>query len=247
MRLGLSTRDVEERSELIAVDKRNAEYRVSKTWLTEIEQGQFMPGLFKLYSVGTIYSKSFPELASYFGMRLADLSRDRASIGVPKTHLLDRGEDEEIQNVSLPEFKPEFHLDKTNLLSKVVGKWNDVPIGLLQHLDLRKSMYGYIGLEDNTLYPLIRPGSLVQIDPSQRKIVLARWRTVFERPIYFIEVRDGYVCSWCQLDGGQLIAIPHPQSRQAVRHFEYPSQAEVVGRVTGVAMRIADEGQTAQF
>jgi transcriptional regulator with XRE-family HTH domain len=246
-RLGLSTRDVEEKSEQIALDKRNAEYHVSKTWLTEIEQGQFMPGLFKLYSVGAIYNKSFSELASYFGMRLADLSRDRASIGVPKTHLLDRGEDEEIQNVSLPvEFKPEFRLDKTNLLSKVVEKWNDVPIGLLQHLDLRKSMYGYIGLEDNTLYPLIRPGSLVQIDPSQRKIILAQWRTEFERPIYFIELPDGYVCSWCQLDGRQLIAIPHPQSRQSVRYFEYPSQAAVVGRVTGVAMRIADERQTTQ-
>jgi hypothetical protein len=35
--------------------------------------------------------------------------------------------------------------------------------------------------------------------------------------------------------------IPHPQSREAVRHFGYPSQAEVVGRVTGVAMRIVEE------
>jgi hypothetical protein len=37
------------------------------------------------------------------------------------------------------------------------------------------------------------------------------------------------------------MVIPHPQSRQAVRHFDYPSQAEVVGRVTGVAMRIVEE------
>jgi hypothetical protein len=236
---------VQEKSEQIALEKRNPEYHVSHTWLTEIEHGQFMPGLFRLYSVSAIYDRSFSELASYFGMRLADLSRDRASIGVPKTHLLDGGEDEEIQNVSLPvELKPEFRLETTNLLSRVVEKWNDVPIGLLQHLDLRKSMYGYIGLKDNTLYPLIRPGSLVQIDPSQRKIVLAQWRTEFERPIYFIELRDGYICSWCQLDRGQLLAIPHPQSRQAVRHFEYPSQAEVIGRVTGVAMRIVDEGTT---
>ncbi len=53
-----------------------------------------------------------------------------------------------------------------------------------------------------------------------------------------------YLCSWCQLEKGQLMVIPHPQSRQAVRHFDYPSQAEVVGRVTGVAMRIVDEGHT---
>jgi hypothetical protein len=54
------------------------------------------------------------------------------------------------------------------------------------------------------------------------------------------ELRDGYLCSWCQLEKGKLIAIPHPQSRLAVRHFDYPSQAEVVGRVTGVAMRIVE-------
>jgi hypothetical protein len=56
----------------------------------------------------------------------------------------------------------------------------------------------------------------------------------------FTELRSGYICSWCQLEKGQLMVIPHPQSRQAVQHFDYPSQAEVVGRVTGVAMRIVD-------
>ena len=240
-RLGLSTRDVQRRSGQIASDKRNQEYYVSHAWLTDIEKGKFMPGLFKLYSLSAIYDKSFTEIASYFGLRIADLSRDRAAIGVPRTHLLDQDGDAEAPSISVPvEFKPEFRFEKTNLLARVVEKWDEVPVGLLQHLDLRKSMYGYIGLEDNTLYPLIRPGSLVQIDPGQRKISSAKWRTEFERPIYFIELRSGYICSWCQLEKGQLMVIPHPQSRQAVRHFDYPSQAEVVGRVTGVAMRIVD-------
>ena len=35
--------------------------------------------------------------------------------------------------------------------------------------------------------------------------------------------------------------IPHPHSHQDVRRFDYPSQAEIVGRVTGVAMRIVAE------
>jgi hypothetical protein len=196
----------------------------------------------RLYGISAIYDRSFTEIASYFGLRMADLGRDRAAIGVPRTHLVDREGDAEGQSVSLPvEFKPEFRFENTNLLSRVVEKWDEVPIGLLQHLDLRKSMYGYIGLEDHTLYPLIRPGSLVQIDPGQRKISSAPWRTEFERPIYFVELRNAYLCSWCQLEKGQLMVIPHPQSRQTVRHFEYPAQAEIVGRVTGVAMRIVDE------
>jgi hypothetical protein len=99
---------------------------------------------------------------------------------------------------------------------------------------------GYIGIEDYTLHPLIRPGSLVEIDAGQRKLSPARWMTEYDRPIYFVEVRDGYVCSWCQVDHGQLIVIPHPHSRQDIRRFEYPSQAEIIGRVTGVAMRIVE-------
>lgn len=139
------------------------------------------------------------------------------------------------------QFKPDFRLERTNLLARVVEKWEEIPVGFLQHLDLRKSVYGYIGLEDYTLFPLIRPGSLVQIDASQRKISAERWKTEFDRPIYFVELRNGYACSWCEVDQGQLIVIPHPHSRQDVRRFDYPTQAEIVGRVTGVAMRIAAE------
>ena len=241
-RVGLSTRDVQRKSAQIAQEKHNPEYYVSHAWLTDIEQGKFRPRLFKLYSLSAIYDKSFSEICSYFGLRIADLGRDRASMGVPRTHLVDREGDADSQTVLLPvEFKPEFRLETTNLLARVVLKWDQFPIGLLQHLDLRKSMYGYIGLEDRTLFPLIRPGSLVQIDPSQRKISSVKWRTEFDRPIYFIELRDGYICSWCELDRGQLMVVPHPQSLQSIRQFDYPSEAEVVGRVTGVAMQIVDK------
>ena len=94
---------------------------------------------------------------------------------------------------------------------------SNLPVGFLQHLDLRKSVYGYIDREDCTLFPLIRPGSLVQIDARQRKVSAERWRTEFDRPIYFVELRNGCVCSWCQVDRGQLIVIPHPHSHQSNR------------------------------
>jgi transcriptional regulator with XRE-family HTH domain len=241
-RLGLTTRDVETKSQQIADEKHNREFYLSHAWLTDIENGEFTPSIFKLYTLGAIYNKSFSEIASYFGLRIADLSRDRASIGVPRTHLFDSAVDVDIEKVALPvQFKAGFQLERTNLLARVVEKWDEIPVGLLQHLDLRKSMYGYIGLEDFTLYPLIRPGSLVQIDASQRKIRAEKWKTEFDRPIYFVELRNGYVCSWCQVDRGQLIVIPHPHSHQDVRRFDYPSEAEIVGRVTGVAMRIVGE------
>ncbi len=243
--LGLATRDVEEKSQQIAADRHNREYYISHAWVTDIENGKFTPSIYKFHTFSAIYNRKITELLSYFGLPVGDLSRYRTFIGVPKTHLLDTGSDLEIEKVSLPvRFKPEFSLEKTNLLARVVEKWDEIPVGFLQHLDLRKSVYGYIGLEDYTLFPLIRPGSLVEIDANQRKISTERWSTEFNRPIYFVELRNGYVCSWCQVDRGQLIVIPHPHSHQDVRRFDYPSQAEIIGRVTGVAMRIVGEKVT---
>ena len=242
VRLGLSTRDVQRISQKIATDKQNHEFYLSHNWVTDIENGKFTPGMFKLYSLSAIYDRKYTEVASHFGLQIGDLSRDSASLGLPRTRLLSNAGEEGIEKVSLPvEFKPGFRFERTNLLARVVEKWDEVPVGLLQHLDLRKSMYGYVGLEDFTLFPLIRPGSLVQIDASQRKISTVKWTTEYERPIYFTELREGYVCSWCEVDRGQLLIIPHPQSRREVRRFDYPSQAEIVGRVTGVTMRIVGE------
>ena len=109
-----------------------------------------------------------------------------------------------------------------------------------QHLDIRHGLYGYIGLHDMTLYPLLRPGSFVQIDPRVRKIQPLRWRTEFDRPIYFVELRDGYACSWCELHEGHLLLLPHPLSACAVRRVLYGTDAEIVGQVSAVAMRLTD-------
>ena len=57
---------------------------------------------------------------------------------------------------------------------------------------------------------------------------------------YFVELRSGYAYSWCQVDRGQAGNNSSP-SFPDVRRFDYPSQAEIVGRVTGAAMRIVGE------
>jgi len=85
VRLGLSTRDVQTKSQQIAAEKHNQEYYLSHAWLTDIEKGKFTPGIFKLYSLSAIYHRRFSEVASYFGVQIADLGRDSASIGLPRT------------------------------------------------------------------------------------------------------------------------------------------------------------------
>ena len=54
------------------------------------------------------------------------------------------------------------------------------------------------------------------------------------------ELRGEYICSWCEMKDGYLSAIPHPNSKCEVRRFSYPREAEIVGRVIGVTMRLVE-------
>ena len=63
----------------------------------------------------------------------------------------------------------------------------------------------------------------------------------FRRPIYFVELRDVYVCSWCEITQGRLVLLPYTRSGQQVRQVRYPGDAEIVGRVTAVAMSLTDD------
>lgn len=157
----------------------------------------------------------------------------------PKTQLASEASEPEDTLVVPVRSRPDVRLDKTNLLSRLIEIWGDVPNRLIQHLDLRNGVYGFVGMADRTMYPIIRPGSIVQIDQNQRKII-PKWRNEHERPIYFIELRGEYICSWCEIRDGYLSAIPHPNSDCAVRRFAHPREAEIVGRVIGVTMRIAE-------
>jgi hypothetical protein len=57
----------------------------------------------------------------------------------------------------------------------------------------------------------------------------------------FSEPREAYACSWCEVDRGQLLIIPHPESQREVRRYDYPSQADIVGRMTAITMWIVGE------
>jgi transcriptional regulator with XRE-family HTH domain len=242
VRLGLSTRDVEAKSHKVVEDRHNQEFHLSHAWLTDIENDKFPPSLFKLFTLSVVYRYSFIELVAMVGIPLSELPRLQRSMDVPNTHLLQNPPESDSTKIPVPvQIKPEFQFEKTDLLARVIEKWEQLPVSLLQHIDLRKSVYGYIGLDDYTLYPLIRPGSLVQIDSTQRKLSHEKWKTEYDRPVYFVELRTGYVCSWCEVDRGQLIVVPHAHSRQDVRRFDYPTEAEIVGRVTGVVMRIVEQ------
>ena len=108
----------------------------------------------------------------------------------------------------------------------------------MQCLNSRHSVYGYVGTQDFTLFPWIRPGSFVEIDAGQRRIERILWSNEFDRPIFFVELRDSYACSWCELRERHLFLVPSPQSHYRIQEVRYPDDAEIVGRVTAVSMQI---------
>jgi len=120
----------------------------------------------------------------------------------------------------------------------MVEAWGEVPIGILQQLNFRKQRYGFIGLNDHTMEPLLRPGSFVQIDERQKVPPPAMYRTEFDRPIWFLELRTAYLCSWCEFRPGRITSIPHPLSGCRTQEFAFPQEVEIVGRVTAVAARL---------
>ena len=57
------------------------------------------------------------------------------------------------------ELRADVKLEKTNLVARMFADWEEIPIRLLEQMDLRNSLYGYIGKEDYTMFPIIRPAS----------------------------------------------------------------------------------------
>ncbi|SRR6266403_162861 len=240
-RLGITTRDVTEKSQRIAEAEGNYEFYISNAWLTQIENTEATPSIYKLYSISTIYHIKFTDLLLLFGVDLQKIGKHQIALPLERTHLTNIEAPDGDRSVSFPvRFDRGFNLESTNLLSRMIETWGEVPISLIQHLDVRHAHYGFIGLHDYTLWPMLRPGTFVQIDPRLRRVQSFKWRTEFERPVYFVELRDGYACSWCELQGNQLFLVPHPLSYCGVRQFLFGSDAEIVGQVTGIAMRIAD-------
>jgi transcriptional regulator with XRE-family HTH domain len=239
-RLGLTLRKVEMLSRRLAKEKQNQDFFISRGWLNNVENGSYTPGIFKLYSLGAIYRTHWSNIFGFFGLHLSDFGRDQAMFAPPKTQLAaDPFETDE--TIVVPLRSPEaLHLERTNLFSKLVEIWGEVPIRLIQHLDLRNGTYGFVGIGDTCMSPVIRAGSIVQIDQNLRKISKGKWDNEYDRPIYFLELRGEYLCSWCEMSGGYLSAIPHPNSKCEVRRFAYPREAEIVGQVVGVTMRFVE-------
>ncbi len=249
VRLGLSVREVERRSLILVAERQNRDFVLSRAWITDVEKGRFVPGIFKIVSLGLIYQRSIAEIHAFFGVNPGDITKEWTLFSAPKTHLFITPDESPSDIPALPEESDATtQVENTNLLTRFVDIWGDVPVPALRRLDLRRSLYGYIGTKDQTMAPLLPPGTFVQIDAKQTSIKKGppkrpMGQSPFARPIYFLDIRTGYACGWCEIKDGLLTLIPHPDSGEQTRTFRYPGEVDIVGRVTGIAMQIGEDSQ----
>ena len=240
-RLGITTREVALFSKLIAEEEGNNEFLVSGPWLTQIENEKTsLPSIYKLFTLASIYGLSYSSLLALYGVDVRKISVLHARMPIAKTRLAEQETSEQPSPfLELPvRFDAALNLSQTNLLSRMIETWGKVPLEFIQHLDLRHRLYGFVGLSDYTLYPLLRPGSFVEIDPEIKVPRRHSARSEFDRPIYFVDLRSEYACSWCEITEDKVLLLAHPLSPVKSRSVAFPQNSEIIGQVTGVAMRI---------
>jgi transcriptional regulator with XRE-family HTH domain len=237
--LGLTMRDVESASMRIAERHRNDEFAVPPSRLSDVETKGVIPSIYRMYSLAIIYRRDIRDLLNWYGVDLNRMAEDMSLALPPRSHF-----SETLSNVSsvrVPvRLDPSFDPKLTVNIGRLVEQWGLVPLSYLAQFANCKYTYGYIGSEDLTMYPIIPPGTFVQVDESKDVVANGGWRSEYERPIYFVETRQGHICCWCSLVGDEIILQSHPLSPVPARVLRYPQEAEVVGQVVGVAMRLGD-------
>jgi len=239
-KLGLSMRDVENSSARIADKYRNEEFSIPPSRLSDIETKGILPSIYRLYTLSVIYRRDLRELLNWYGVDLNNIAADLGSVSPPKSHLSDALAS--LSSVQVPlRMDPAFDERRTTNFGRMVEEWGLVPLAYLaQFANPRGFTYGYIGTEDFTMFPILPPGSFVQVDESKDKVVEGCWRSEYERPIYFVETRDGHTCCWCSMRHDDIILQPHPLSPVPLRILRRAQDAEVLGQVVGVAMKLTE-------
>jgi transcriptional regulator with XRE-family HTH domain len=240
-RLKLTYRDVEQASQKIAGNRASDEFAIALSRLADIENKGTVPTIYRLYTLCAIYRLDFDEVLRWYGVPRDQIAAEGMQIALDETHLLQFTQS---SPVTVPHpIDCEIDLQKTTFLSHLIRRWGKLPLSFLSGLDLGQHRFGFIGMDDWSMYPILHPGSLVMIDENRRRIATGGWTNELERPIYFLEHRDRFLCGWCTLMGNNLWIQPHPASQEKPSVFEYQKEIDVVGQVTGIAMILEPKRQ----
>jgi transcriptional regulator with XRE-family HTH domain len=228
--LGLTLREVEDRSNLLAQKLGNGAYRISASWLDRVEREERGLSATKLIVLAFVYNLTTDQMLALCP-GLGDGPAQFDQISPPNsTLLLAQGPLEQHARLWLPDkLATDPPPEDTMLIQSDQG-------ALPAHY-----RRGIIGGRDKTMEPMLLAGSIVLIDTQKRAIAGRKdWTSEFDRPIYFLFARTGYFCGFCELDKRQewLHLLPHMLSTEPTdRRWKYRKEVEVIGTVAGMFTR----------
>lgn len=127
---------------------------------------------------------------------------------------------------------------------RIFSAWSDVPLLLMMDVDWDRGPLVLVGLSDRLMWPLIPPGSVLQLDQRVRTIADGSWPE-FERPIYLIEYRSRFYCCHAQRRGETLRLISHLESPARPAISVPFKEAKVRGQLTLIFRPLATRGSAA--
>ncbi len=134
--------------------------------------------------------------------------------------------------------------DPTSATRRLLSAWSDIPLLLMLDVDWDRGPLVLVGLSDRMMWPLIPPGSLLQLDPKVRTVENGAW-SEFERPIYLIEVKGRFYCCHAQRRGDTLRLISHAESPSPPAISVPFKEAKVRGQLTPVFRPLPTRGSAA--
>lgn len=230
--LHLTRMAVERLTEEFARATNNERYQIRRGRLTDIEEGKTVPDIFEVESLCECYKVTYEAVLQAFGMRLGE-SQNGPSGSTETNEATRQWTFIDADRPFSQSFQSKITFDATRLVTESAEELG-VPAAVRQRLDAGQFRLGIIALNDDTMDDLVPGGSVVVIDKSHNKVETGEWKTIQERPIYFVWHEQGYSCSWCHLVRDTLFIVPHPTSRQPVMIFKMPREATIIGRVIHV-------------
>lgn len=134
--------------------------------------------------------------------------------------------------------------DPTSATRRLLGAWSDIPLLLMLDVDWDRGPLVLVGLSDRMMWPLIPPGSVLQLNQKVRTVSDGQW-SEFERPIYLIEFKNRFYCCHAQRRGDTLRLISHAESPSPPAISVPFKEAKGRGQLTTLFRPLATRGSAA--
>lgn len=128
--------------------------------------------------------------------------------------------------------------------NQLLSRWVDVPLLLMLDIDWKRGPLVIVGRNDYMMWPLLPPGSLLQLDPKARRVVGGSWDE-FERPIYLIEHGNRFYCCHAEQKGRMIVIMPHRKSRWSDIKTIPLREVKVRGQLIPIFRPLATRGSLA--